>query len=966
MLCFSYSKDSDSAGVAKVHADIRMELPETKSDNSQEQHLAADQQKIYNVFDMVDILLTDKETNEITDCIRGVVIGKCSVENTKGPHYYVMGEDEFSKDILCSVREVSMAEALQISNLTDVCNLLNKEQRWLGFEELDDQPVSPLDQVALDVNELLSFAICLRAVFVRPRLWVGSRVRLLATGKVGVVSEIVDTECTNELSELWCGRSVFSTHRYIIETTSPPMEEGEEGEEGKEEEKEDKKAAGSETKKTTATTHARHELLKICHSVSDELRTTSTSLSYTVKRNEMNEQQRMLHCLSLRSRWIKSEDIDTVPLDNTLVLAEIQRFALDDVLLRHVYSGEQGERTNRNESHRFLNALTNPTTLLGGSEELEQKLKNTVILGSHWELEGFPDQHGYTKPGSLPRDQVNVWAPTMQDRDQRIDEFLQEQRRHPKKIVSSNRKASSAHLPGLHRRQLQMFDVAKSHINFSGAKSGGRLKEFAPMHFMWQDLQYLQTFQLRFPTNWCDPEHEHDHHATIIEELCRAKNIHIQSIKNNRPYNTMLSYLKPPAPLVMFCMFDYQRSESLKVDAILIEHVGIFIWKVYSSHNRTAFTPWPLFHRCGTSEASEQVSNQQDSEQVSNQQQEDHAQGVHFLRQFAPQFCYEDADAGGIHGLKAILWETVSHMHEKGRFQATPLNWRQRFLHTSPRRQQQQQMLDQNSSSSIVVVSSPSDDNDKWYCWKCERTYFRSEDGDECTSCTTEQKGSYERHTQKMLSTKQNVLKMFSSFAQKYIESQYFQMKSSSPEWTCVTGDSVVRLANGSTALACEIKVGDVMSPENVRVIAVTTQRMRDETLLCRISKSLVITPVHPLKLFAAGTGTGTTTAMDKEWVFPKDVADVVDAKSLGQTESLLVNFVLEQGGTRLVTEDGVEFVTLGHGMQQRVVKHCFWGTSAVVNVLRKREDWPNCRLEGGVTWDVVGDVGCGGDVGGS
>ena len=57
------------------------------------------------------------------------------------------------------------------------------------------------------------------------------------------------------------------------------------------------------------------------------------------------------------------------------------------------------------------------------------------------------------------------------------------------------------------------------------------------------------------------------------------------------------------------------------------------------------------------------------------------------------------------------------------------------------------------------------------------------------------------------------------------------------------------------------------------------------------------------------------------------------------KTESVF-NFVLDQN--HIMSVEGFEFVTLGHGLEEDVVRHQYYGTNKVIEDLSKLDWWKN------------------------
>lgn len=131
----------------------------------------------------------------------------------------------------------------------------------------------------------------------------------------------------------------------------------------------------------------------------------------------------------------------------------------------------------------------------------------------------------------------------------------------------------------------------------------------------------------------------------------------------------------------------------------------------------------------------------------------------------------------------------------------------------------------------------------------------------------------------------------------------------------CIDGDCYVLMANGYTKSVKEIKKGDyVMSSNNesacVRCV-IRTDCFQNKTHYVKLDEGLLITPWHPVRINGV-------------WKFPQDLGNVI----VYDTPSVY-NFVLDK--LHIMTINNVECVTLGHGFQEPVVKHPFFGTEKVI-----------------------------------
>ena len=188
---------------------------------------------------------------------------------------------------------------------------------------------------------------------------------------------------------------------------------------------------------------------------------------------------------------------------------------------------------------------------------------------------------------------------------------------------------------------------------------------------------------------------------------------------------------------------------------------------------------------------------------------------------------------------------------------------------------------------------------------------------------------------------------------------------------TLGAADGVVR-----PTLAIDVHAGDLLRVAGggfARVACVVLSPWsRGSAGLRRVGRSLLITPWHPVHLRGAwhypavcgapvDDGRGAT-AEGRLGASPSGspseggafiagagvdaAAEFVDGARDASREPIIpwvVNFVLESSHVLLV--DGVPCVTLGHGLQEAVAAHPFWGTASVVDALRGCEGWERGRV---------------------
>lgn len=173
----------------------------------------------------------------------------------------------------------------------------------------------------------------------------------------------------------------------------------------------------------------------------------------------------------------------------------------------------------------------------------------------------------------------------------------------------------------------------------------------------------------------------------------------------------------------------------------------------------------------------------------------------------------------------------------------------------------------------------------------------------------------------------------------------------------CFGGEGRVRMADGSTKRVKDLRAGDQVAVPSTAPSTAPTLGASDAAgsytagrVVCVVAYSgvrpvrlpgsgLVITAWHPVRDPASGA-----------WRFPADLAaEALAERYVGSTldeavqavlqpEQEVYNLVLEAG--HVVEVDGVACVTLGHGFQEDVVRHPFFGTQAVVRELQALPGW--------------------------
>lgn len=152
----------------------------------------------------------------------------------------------------------------------------------------------------------------------------------------------------------------------------------------------------------------------------------------------------------------------------------------------------------------------------------------------------------------------------------------------------------------------------------------------------------------------------------------------------------------------------------------------------------------------------------------------------------------------------------------------------------------------------------------------------------------------------------------------------------------CIAGECVVRMADGSEKRVDQIVKGDKVASSiagagsvSEVVCVVKTHCYNGRESLVTLPGGLRLTPYHPVHVNESG------------WRFPLDLAvPQRDARCAN-----VYNFVL-RGETHAMVVNGVECITLGHGLEGDVVGHAYFGTQRVVDDLRKMRGFAQGLVE--------------------
>jgi len=143
----------------------------------------------------------------------------------------------------------------------------------------------------------------------------------------------------------------------------------------------------------------------------------------------------------------------------------------------------------------------------------------------------------------------------------------------------------------------------------------------------------------------------------------------------------------------------------------------------------------------------------------------------------------------------------------------------------------------------------------------------------------------------------------------------------------CIGSEGNVLMQDNSLRKVKDIRKGDYVklpNGESAQVICVTktTLNPRDKAPLVLLESGLVITPWHPV-------------LYQNKWRFPCEIGEAWKPSFISYD---VFNFVLEKG--HIMTVNGLDCVTLGHGFTEDVVKHQYFGTEEVIMDLKSMPGW--------------------------
>ena len=145
----------------------------------------------------------------------------------------------------------------------------------------------------------------------------------------------------------------------------------------------------------------------------------------------------------------------------------------------------------------------------------------------------------------------------------------------------------------------------------------------------------------------------------------------------------------------------------------------------------------------------------------------------------------------------------------------------------------------------------------------------------------------------------------------------------------CFAGTCEILMADDTTQLVNTLKPGDIIKSDNKNtsvkcIVKIQTGGSID---MVHFDSGLLITPWHPIK-------------QQNKWIFP---ANIGNSKKINCSE--IYSIVLDTGFTS-VNINGIDCITLGHGIQDDpVATHKFWGEN-ILTILKKLPGWKKGFIE--------------------
>lgn len=139
----------------------------------------------------------------------------------------------------------------------------------------------------------------------------------------------------------------------------------------------------------------------------------------------------------------------------------------------------------------------------------------------------------------------------------------------------------------------------------------------------------------------------------------------------------------------------------------------------------------------------------------------------------------------------------------------------------------------------------------------------------------------------------------------------------------CFTGNTLIHTDLNNMKPISEIVKGDNVLTNNQQITRVKCVIKFDNDSDIILIDNLGITPWHPFRKLN-----------QCQWRFPITLSNLVKNKN-----NSVYNLVLENG--HMIVSNGYECVTFGHGLEDEIVKHDFFGKD-IIEELKKTKEWDN------------------------
>ena len=139
----------------------------------------------------------------------------------------------------------------------------------------------------------------------------------------------------------------------------------------------------------------------------------------------------------------------------------------------------------------------------------------------------------------------------------------------------------------------------------------------------------------------------------------------------------------------------------------------------------------------------------------------------------------------------------------------------------------------------------------------------------------------------------------------------------------CFTGNTLIHTDLNNMKPISEIVKGDNVLTNNQQITRVKCVIKFDNDSDIILIDNLGITPWHPFRKLN-----------QCQWRFPITLSNLVKNKN-----NSVYNLVLENG--HMIVSNGYECVTFGHGLEDEIVKHNFFGKD-IIEKLKKTKEWDN------------------------